>query len=106
MKLSTPTCATRALLIALTFVTALIHAQGELAHANPYLAKPAEPVVKARVGTCAVTGGFVHLYTALDNRLFDKYGINVEHVVLRGGGVGHGCAGVGRNPIPLLQRGY
>ena len=85
MKLSTPTCATRALLIALTFVTALIHAQGELAHANPYLAKPGEPVVKARVGTCAVTGGFVHLYTALDNRLFDKYGINVEHVVLRGG---------------------
>jgi len=85
MKLSIPTCATTDLLIALTFVTALIHAQGEFAHANPYLAKPGEPVVKARVGTCAVTGGFVHLYAALDNRLFEKYGINAEHVVLRGG---------------------
>jgi len=76
MKLSIPTCATTDLFIALAFVTALIHAQGEFAHANPYLAKPGEPVVKARVGTCAVTGGFVHLYAALDNRLFEKYGIN------------------------------
>ena len=65
--------------------TVLIGARGEFAHANPYLAKPSEPVVKARVGTCAVTGGFIHLYAALNNRIFDKYGINTEHVVLRGG---------------------
>jgi ABC-type nitrate/sulfonate/bicarbonate transport system substrate-binding protein len=57
------------------------------AHANPYLAKPGEVTVKTRIGTCAVTGGFMHLYTALDNRLFDKYGVSVEHVVVRGGSV-------------------
>jgi ABC-type nitrate/sulfonate/bicarbonate transport system substrate-binding protein len=57
------------------------------APANPYLVKAGEPTVKVRIGTCAVTGGFVHLYTALDNRLFDKYGIGAEHVVVRGGGV-------------------
>lgn len=59
----------------------------DYAQANPYLAKPGEVAVKTRVGTCAVTGGFMHLYTALDNRLFDKYGVNVEHVVVRGGSV-------------------
>lgn len=55
--------------------------------ANPYLAKPGEAIVKVRVGTCAVTGGFIHLYTALDNRLFEKYGIAAENVVVRGGSV-------------------
>jgi hypothetical protein len=44
------------------------------ASANPYLAKPGERTVSLRVSTCAVSGGFVHLYTALDNGLFDKYG--------------------------------
>ncbi|HXV82129.1 MAG TPA: ABC transporter substrate-binding protein [Candidatus Binatia bacterium] len=39
----------------------------------------------ARVGTCAITGGFIHLYTALQNGLFDKYGIKMEHISLRGG---------------------
>jgi ABC-type nitrate/sulfonate/bicarbonate transport system substrate-binding protein len=57
------------------------------AQSNPYLAKPGEGVVKTRIGTCAVTGGFMHLYTALDNRLFDKYGVAVEHVLVRGGSV-------------------
>jgi len=75
-------------LVALTFaVVVFIYATGEFADANPYLAKRGEPVVKARVGTCAVTGGFIHLYAALDNRVFDKYGIGIEHVVLRGGAV-------------------
>lgn len=55
--------------------------------ANPYFAKPGEPVAKVRIGTCAVTGGFIHLYAALDHRLFDKYGVNAEHVVVRGGSV-------------------
>ena len=56
-----------------------------LASANPYLPKPGEAPLTARVGTCSITGGFVHLYTALFNGLFDKYGIKLEHVTLRGG---------------------
>ncbi|MCE3243720.1 MAG: hypothetical protein K0Q83_4227, partial [Deltaproteobacteria bacterium] len=36
------------------------------AWANPYLAKPGEKPLSMRVSTCAVSGGFVHLYTALD----------------------------------------
>lgn len=55
--------------------------------ANPYLAKPGEPPMRARIGTCAITGGFIHLYAALDNKLFEKYGVNAEHVVVRGGTV-------------------
>ena len=57
------------------------------AHANPYLAKPGDPVVPIRVATCAISGGFIHLYTALDNRLFDKYGIRPEFLLVRGAGV-------------------
>ncbi|HTN70451.1 MAG TPA: hypothetical protein VMO00_05115, partial [Methylomirabilota bacterium] len=56
------------------------------AHANPYLAKPGERHVNIRIATCAVSGGFTHLYTALDNRLFDKYGFKTEHVYIRGSG--------------------
>ena len=93
-------CPAKDFFIALTFVTVLICAQGEFAHANPYLAKPGEPVMKARVGTCAVTGGFIHLYAALNNRIFDKYGINVEHVVLRGGVVA--MAALTSNEIQFL----
>ena len=40
-----------------------------------------------RVATCAITGGFIHLYSALDYGLFDKYGIKVEFVSIRGSGV-------------------
>ena len=53
--------------------------------ANPYLPKPGEPPMPARVGSCSITGGFVHLYSALFNGLFEKYGIRIEHVTLRGG---------------------
>jgi ABC-type nitrate/sulfonate/bicarbonate transport system substrate-binding protein len=56
-------------------------------HANPYLAKPNEAPAPIRVATCAISGGFIHLYTALDNRLFDKYGLKAEHVLIRGAGV-------------------
>ncbi|MGE5852956.1 MAG: ABC transporter substrate-binding protein [Deltaproteobacteria bacterium] len=56
-----------------------------VAHANPYLAKPGDTPIKARVGTCSITGGFIHLYTALFNGLFDKYGLRIEHITLRGG---------------------
>ncbi len=52
--------------------------------ANPYLARQGEIPVSVRVATCAVSGGFIHLYTALDNRLFDKYGIRVNHIYIRG----------------------
>ena len=52
--------------------------------ANPYLARPGEKPAAIRVGTCAVTGGFMHLYTALDTGLFDKYGLRVEHVYIQG----------------------
>jgi NitT/TauT family transport system substrate-binding protein len=54
--------------------------------ANPYLAKPGETPVSMRISTCAVSGGFVHLYTALDNNLFDKYGLKFENVFIRGSG--------------------
>ncbi len=84
----------------LTFVAVLINAHGEVANANPYLAKPGEPVIKVRVGTCAVTGGFIHLYAALNSRIFDKYGINTEHVVLRGGVVA--MAALGSDEIQFL----
>jgi ABC-type nitrate/sulfonate/bicarbonate transport system substrate-binding protein len=73
---------------------------GAVAYANPYLAKPGEPAVKVRIGACAVTGGFIHLYAALDNRLFDKYGISAEHVFVRGGSVA--MAGLAADEINFL----
>ena len=54
------------------------------ASANPYLPKPGERTLSMRVSTCAVSGGFIHLYTALDNGLFDKYGIKLENIFIRG----------------------
>jgi NitT/TauT family transport system substrate-binding protein len=57
------------------------------ARANPYQAKPGEAPLTARVAACAITGGFIHLYAALDNGLFEKYGIKVEYVSIRGSGV-------------------
>ncbi|HUK42203.1 MAG TPA: ABC transporter substrate-binding protein [Candidatus Acidoferrales bacterium] len=55
-----------------------------LAGANPYLAKAGEPTTTVRVATCAVSGGFIHLYTAMDNGLFDKYAIKVDHKFISG----------------------
>jgi NitT/TauT family transport system substrate-binding protein len=52
--------------------------------ANPYLPRPGERTASMRVSTCAVSGGFIHLYTALDNGLFDKYGIKLENIFIRG----------------------
>jgi ABC-type nitrate/sulfonate/bicarbonate transport system substrate-binding protein len=57
-----------------------------VAHANPYLAKPGERGTNIRIATCAVSGGFTHLYTALENNLFEKYGFKMEHVYIRGSG--------------------
>ena len=53
--------------------------------ANPYLPRPGEAAIPARVGSCSITGGFIHLYSALFNGLFDKYGLKIEQVTLRGG---------------------
>ena len=55
--------------------------------ANPYLAKPGEAPTTVRVAACAITGGFIHLYTALDNAVFEKYGMKVEFVSIRGSGI-------------------
>ena len=55
------------------------------ARSNPYVSKPGEAAIAARVGTCAITGGFIHLYSAMQNGLFNKYRIKVEHISLRGG---------------------
>jgi NitT/TauT family transport system substrate-binding protein len=54
--------------------------------ANPYLPKPSEKTLSFRISTCAVSGGFIHLYTALDNGLFDKYGMKFENIFIRGSG--------------------
>jgi NitT/TauT family transport system substrate-binding protein len=54
------------------------------AFANPYLPKPSERPIPIRIATCALSGGFVHLYTAVDNHLFDKYGLKTEHIYIRG----------------------
>ena len=70
----------------LTVILALL-ALGETvgrAQINPYLARPSERPINIRIATCAVSGGFAHLYTALENNLFDKYGFKIEHVFIRG----------------------
>jgi ABC-type nitrate/sulfonate/bicarbonate transport system substrate-binding protein len=54
--------------------------------ANPYLAKQGERPINVRIATCAVSGGFAHLYTAIENKLFEKYGFKLEHVYIRGSG--------------------
>jgi ABC-type nitrate/sulfonate/bicarbonate transport system substrate-binding protein len=54
--------------------------------ANPYLGRPGDRPTSLRIATCAVSGGFTHLYTALENHLFDKYGFKMEHVFIRGSG--------------------
>jgi NitT/TauT family transport system substrate-binding protein len=54
------------------------------AHSNPFLPKPGDKPTALRIATCAVSGGFAHLYTALDYGIFDKYGIRMEHIYIRG----------------------
>lgn len=68
------------------FSLLLIIAASAIARANPYLPKAGERPINIRIATCAVSGGFVHLYTALDYGLFDKYGIKMEHIYIRGSG--------------------
>ena len=75
---------TRRLFLTLLLLAAL---RPSISEANPYLARPGESPATARVATCAITGGFIHLYSALDYGLFDKYGIKAEFVSIRGSGI-------------------
>jgi ABC-type nitrate/sulfonate/bicarbonate transport system substrate-binding protein len=70
------------------------------AHANPYLPKPGEAPIKARVGTCSITGTIIHLSTALDHGIFEKYGLRMEHIAFRGSGVT--LAALGADEIQFL----
>lgn len=54
------------------------------ASANPYLPRAGERLIPVRLATSAVSGGFIHLYTALDNGIFEKYGFKTEHIYIRG----------------------
>jgi ABC-type nitrate/sulfonate/bicarbonate transport system substrate-binding protein len=75
---------TRRLLIGLLAALLLGATHVPAAQANPYLAKPGEKPTPVRVATCAVSGGFTHLYAAMDAGLFDKYGLKLEHAYIRG----------------------
>ncbi|MGZ8486512.1 MAG: ABC transporter substrate-binding protein [Candidatus Binatia bacterium] len=69
------------LAIALFLLTAPLELD---ASANPYLPKPGERMVSLRIATSAVSGGFIHLYSALDYGIFEKYGFKIEHIYIRG----------------------
>jgi NitT/TauT family transport system substrate-binding protein len=71
----------------LGFVALILALSPVQVQANPFLAKPGEAPVPIRIATCAISGGFMHLYTALDNRLFEKYGLKPEFLLVRGAGV-------------------
>src|SRR4026209_2873955 len=84
----------------LLFILLLIVASPVLHAANPYLAKPGDAPTSIRVATCAISGGFMHLYTAVDNRLFEKYGFKVEFLLVRGAGVS--MAALASNELQFL----
>jgi NitT/TauT family transport system substrate-binding protein len=69
-------------LIISAFFFALLSAAA--AAANPYLPKPGDRPITIRLATSAVSGGFVHLYSALDYGIFEKYGFKPEHIYIRG----------------------
>jgi ABC-type nitrate/sulfonate/bicarbonate transport system substrate-binding protein len=68
--------------------------------ANPYLPKPGEAPIKVRIGTCSITGTIIHLATALEYGIFDKYGLKMEHIAFRGSGVT--LAALGADEIQFL----
>ena len=79
---------------------ALVLGYFQTAQANPYLPKPGEAPIKARVGTCSITGTIIHLSTALDHGIFEKYGLRMEHIAFRGSGVT--LAALGADEIQFL----
>jgi ABC-type nitrate/sulfonate/bicarbonate transport system substrate-binding protein len=70
------------------------------ASANPYLAVPGEAPVAVKVGTCSLGGSPTQLYTALEGRLFDKYGLAVERVLVQG--VAPALAALASNEVQFL----
>ena len=68
----------------LTTIALLCAMNSVSARANPFLAKSGEAPMTVQVATCAVSGGFVHLYAAIDNGIFDKYAIKIEHKFISG----------------------
>jgi hypothetical protein len=52
--------------LGITLAVAVVCGVSDVGYANPYLAKPGEPVAKVRIGTCAVTGGFNVIYNLND----------------------------------------
>ncbi|HET7007863.1 MAG TPA: hypothetical protein VFK65_20325, partial [Candidatus Binatia bacterium] len=68
--------------------------------ANPYLPKSGETPIRARVGTCSITGTIIHLSTAMDHGIFEKYGLRMEHIAFRGSGVT--LAALGADEIQFL----
>ena len=70
----------------IAFGVVVVAAVSATASANPYLARQGERPINVRIATCAVSGGFAHLYTAIENKLFEKYGFKLEHVYIRGSG--------------------
>lgn len=76
-----------ATIVAILILTLLVMAPLQ-ANANPYLAKPGEAPVPIRVSNCAVSGGFIHMYAAIDAHLFDKYGLRAELIYIQGSGPG------------------
>src|SRR5258705_7381435 len=65
----------RPMKISVTALVSFVLSMPLLGEANPYLAKPSEPPATTRVAACAITGGFIHLYAALDYGLFGKKGL-------------------------------
>ena len=90
----------------LRFAASLMSVQSVLsllastALANPYLPKPGEGPLRARVGTCSITGTIIHLSTALDHGIFEKYGLRMEHIAFRGSSVT--LAALGADEIQFL----
>ena len=72
-----------------------------MSQSNPYLAKQGETPVTVYVATCATSGGFIHLYTMLDQNILAKYGIAAKHVVIRTG-TNINLAALGSDEIQFL----
>lgn len=58
------------------FSFVLVTAVTAMATANPYLPAPGERPISVRIATCAVSGGFAHLYTAIENNLFENMALS------------------------------
>jgi NitT/TauT family transport system substrate-binding protein len=65
------------------------------AASGPYLGRAGETPIPVKVATCAITGGFVHLYTAVETDIFSKYGLAVEHTLIRGSAAALAALSVG-----------